>query len=54
MHAFDLFTLDERRTALQAFAMLKYPHIEDRFIEAVHATIQAQRVLSDEPRQESS
>lgn len=39
MKAFDLFTLNERRIALRTFATLKYPHIEDRFLEAVNVTI---------------
>ena len=37
--AFDLFTLAERRDALETFALLRYPSIEDRFVEAVHRVI---------------
>lgn len=37
--AFDLFTLAERRRALDEFARLRYPSIVDRFFEAVHRVI---------------
>jgi hypothetical protein len=37
--AFGLFTMDERRLALQKFARLRYANIEDRFFEAVYQVI---------------
>ena len=40
--AFELFSLPERRLALEKFATLKYPSIEDRFCGAVHFVIQGQ------------
>lgn len=39
IRAFDLFTLAERRMALERFARLRYPSIEDRFFEAVYFVI---------------
>ena len=38
--AFDLFTLAERRRALEIFAGLKYQQIDDRFFEAVYRVIE--------------
>jgi hypothetical protein len=37
--AFNLFTLDERKQALERFAELRYPSIADRFFEAVYQVI---------------
>lgn len=37
--AFDLFTQAERRRALEHFAQLKYPSIDDRWFEAVYRVI---------------
>lgn len=37
--AFDHFTLAERRAALERFATLRYPSIDDRFFEAVYQVI---------------
>lgn len=37
--AFDLFSIPERRLALEEFARLRYPSITDRFMEAVHNVI---------------
>ena len=37
--AFTLFTLAERKLALEHFGALSYPSISDRFIEAVHRVI---------------
>lgn len=39
MRAFDLFTLAERRLALQEFARLQYVEVEARFFEAVYRVI---------------
>ena len=39
MKAFDLMNIDERLLVLQIFLTLKYPHIEDRFLEAVSQVI---------------
>jgi len=41
LNAFDIFTIDERRRALEEFARLRCPSIEDRFFEAVHRVITA-------------
>lgn len=43
MRAFELFSLDERRQALEEFARLRYPSVEDRFFEAVDAVIRVIR-----------
>lgn len=37
--AFELFTLAERKEALEVFASLAYPSIVDRFHEAVYRVI---------------
>ncbi len=39
MKAFDMFTLEERKRALEEFASLEYPSITDRFFEAVYRVI---------------
>jgi hypothetical protein len=39
LRAFNLFTDAEKLATLREFASLKYPHIEDRFFEAVHRVI---------------
>ncbi len=43
MRAFDLFTLEERKQALEAFARLRYPSITDRFFEAVYRVVNRDR-----------
>lgn len=40
MRAFELFTLAEKRQALERYGQLHYDRVEDRFFEAVYATIQ--------------
>jgi hypothetical protein len=42
-NAFNLFTAQERLSALKVFASLKYPKVEDRFSEAVYRVISADR-----------
>lgn len=37
--AFELFTLAERKQALEEFARLQFPSIVDRFYEAVYRVI---------------
>jgi hypothetical protein len=38
-HAYELFTLDEKRQVLEIMATLRYPHVTDRFFEAVSRVI---------------
>lgn len=48
--AFDVFTLDERREALEVFAGLEYARIEDRLMEAVYRVIRRRENLHATPR----
>lgn len=41
--AYALFTLDEKRQAIEIMATLRYPHATDRFFEAINRVIAAQR-----------
>lgn len=45
---FALFTPSEQRRALTEFAVLRYPHVEERFMEAVHRVIRDDKKRSAE------
>lgn len=53
MNAFYLFSLDERRQALEHFANLRYASIDDRFFEAVYRVIAAKQVPAERAAQRS-